>query len=384
METSILFLVPRLHTNMLGWLDGLGQLGVTHKTLAMKSSTSENYQFGAPQLVKTIELSWLSSKRKAWLHEKLNLPSLKWLLREVQQIAPKYIIVRVELNVTSLIFLLAIKSTKIPYVIYSQWPLIGLDPIRSRIRKIIVRLTAADIITPCLSKNEPWTIIPQLKSNSNNLFLVPFSIPSHGHEEIPLNKLDRKTPLIFLTIGKFQIRKNHIASLKALLVNEAFLESNCNAIIIGEVSTKEHESVFQEVNSFLASELNGSRVQLKTNLSHSQTLKEISKCDVFFLLSINEPASISNLEAMSFGKPVIIMNGNGTANYLRSGEGGFIVSDFDEFDKKITTFIGDRNLLVTCQRENLKRIKDISNPRKNAKYLINILSQSNNGKPKDG
>ena len=56
------------------------------------------------------------------------------------------------------------------------------------------------------------------------------------------------------------------------------------------------------------------------NLNHQETLDKIKDCDIFLLLSDSEPASISNIEAMAFGKPIIIKSGNGTANYLNKKE----------------------------------------------------------------
>jgi glycosyltransferase involved in cell wall biosynthesis len=189
-------------------------------------------------------------------------------------------------------------------------------------------------------------------------------------------KTEGDSALVFLTVGKFQSRKGHLESIKTFLNNEKFISSNSRVTIIGEVTTDEHARVFREISDFLLTEIHGERVQLRINLSHSDALKELSNCDVFFLLSSCEPASIANIEAMSFGKPVIIRNGNGTANYVRSGIGGFVVTDFAEFDGKITKFIENPDLLLSCQQENLKRIRDISDPKRNAEFLMSILERN--------
>jgi len=368
---------------MLGWLEGLNQIGIEHKTLVLKSSSSENYFYGEPQYIKKLNLKLAHSNGRNSLKEKGGLPSLIWLTREISQIAPRYIIVRVEMDISSLIFLLAVKSTKIPFVIYMQWPLTGLGVLRSGIRRIIASAASTSVITPSLSNFNSWICEHDSFENSRNVFLVPFAMSIQESDEIPPAKLAKNSPLTFLTVGKFQFRKNHLESIKTLLNNKSFIESNSRLIIIGEVSTNEHEKVLQEINEYLFSETFGSRVTLKTNLTHQDALNEISKCDVFFLLSNNEPASISNIEAMSFGKPVIVKIGNGTANYIQSEEGGFIVSDFREFSEKITIIHENRKLLESFRKNNLERLQNISNPRRNAELLVRILKQSKKGRVAD-
>ena len=383
MSNSILFLVPRLHTNMLGWLEGLNQIGIEHKTLVLKSSSSENYFYGEPRHIKKQSLRLTHSSGKNSFKEKGGFPSLIWLSREISQIAPEYIIVRVEMNISSLIFLLAVKSTKIPFVIYMQWPLTGLDVLRSGIRRIIAFATSTNIITPSLSKFDSWTSELDPLKNNKKVFLVPFAMPIHESDTVPQAKLAKDSPLTFLTVGKFQFRKNHLESIKTFLNNKSFIENKSRVIIVGEVSTKEHVRVLREINEFLSQKTLGSRVTLKTNLTHQEALNEISECDVFFLLSNNEPASISNIEAMSFGKPVIVKIGNGTANYVQSEEGGFIVSDFKEFSTKITIIHENRNLLESFRKKNLERLQNISNPKRNAELLVRILKQSKRGRAVD-
>lgn len=61
-----------------------------------------------------------------------------------------------------------------------------------------------------------------------------------------------------------------------------------------------------------------------TNLRHEDTLALISQCHVLALPSSNEPFAISPLEAMSFGKVVIISSDNGATDYVNHGTSGFI------------------------------------------------------------
>jgi glycosyltransferase involved in cell wall biosynthesis len=379
METTILFLVPRMHTNMLGWLDGLDQLGIRSRVFAIRSSKSENYQFGTPQFIENMAPKFFQWTGRLPAMRRIEIPSFKRLVNEIRSLTPNYIVVRVEMNITSLIFLLAVKSTRIPFIIYMQWPLLGLDPIRKQIRSLIAMVTSTSIITPSSSRFDPWTNYVASQDFYKKVIVLPFSMPIRVSKINARKETEGDSALLFLTVGKFQSRKGHLESIKTLLNNEKFISSNSRVTIIGEVTTDEHARVFREISDFLLTEIHGERVQLRINLSHSDALEELSNCDVFFLLSSCEPASIANIEAMSFGKPVIIRNGNGTANYVRSGIGGFVVSDFEEFDGKITEFIENPDLLLSCRQENLKRIRDISDPKRNAEFLMTILERNSRG-----
>ena len=76
---------------------------------------------------------------------------------------------------------------------------------------------------------------------------------------------------------------------------------------------------------------------------------------------------------MAFGKPIIIKSGNGTANYLNKKEGGFIVSNFDEFSEKISYLIQEVKERKRFGKNNIQSIKLISDPIKTATRLLMIV-----------
>jgi len=126
------------------------------------------------------------------------------------------------------------------------------------------------------------------------------------------------------------------------------------------------------LNQLILSSKLKNKIKLTYNLNHQEVLNKIKECDIFLLLSDSEPASISNIEAMAFGKPVIIKSGNGTANYLNKKLGGFIVSNFDDFSEKISYLIREVKERERFGTNNIKSIKLISDPVDTATHLLMI------------
>ena len=64
------------------------------------------------------------------------------------------------------------------------------------------------------------------------------------------------------------------------------------------------------------------------------------------LPSVNEPASVSNLEAMSHGLAVITTDSNQTSCYTEPGENGYVIKSNDLEDlKKLEILINDKTKL---------------------------------------
>jgi glycosyltransferase involved in cell wall biosynthesis len=156
--------------------------------------------------------------------------------------------------------------------------------------------------------------------------------------------------------------------------NENFRNSNATFEIIGEVSDSEHFKVLDEVNTYVLENHLENKILISVNINHDEVLKKIGESDIFILMSDSEPASISNLEAMSFGKPVLIKSGNGTANYLNNQSGGFIIDSPEEFDQRINYFFDHPEFLSLCRTENLLTVKKLLDPELVARKLLACAS----------
>ena len=367
-STKLLFIVPRLHTNLLGWLLGLKLLNVNYKVVVQTKSLYEDYSLGVPERIDP-----RSSNYKFSNFSKMNFSSYCLLYKKIRSIKPSIIVFRLEMNFTSFLMLANIIFSRIPFIIYDQWPIVGISKLKKFIRFILNTFLQAPIITPVYSYNDEWignSIAESFECKKVNF--LPFGMPEFDQAVLNKSGSHSAKPIRLVSIGKYQFRKNHLKVIKQLSLNSDFMKSNVELEIIGEMTQSEHIKVLNKINQQIISSELKDKIKLTHNLNHRETLDKIKACDVFLLLSDSEPASISNIEAMAFGKPVIVKSGNGTANYLNKDLGGFIVLDFNEFSEKISYLIQEVKEREKFGENNIQSIKSISDPVDTAHRLLKI------------
>ena len=367
-STKLLFIVPRIHTNLLGWLLGLKLLNVNYKVVVRTKSLFEDYSLGVPE-----KIDPRSSNYKFSNFSKMNFSSYCLLYKRIRSIKPSIIVFRLEMNFTSFLMLANIIFSRIPFIIYDQWPIVGISKLKKFIRFILNTFLQAPIITPVYSYNDEWignSIAESFECKKVNF--LPFGMPVFDQAVLNKSGSHSAKPIRLVSIGKYQFRKNHLKVIKQLSLNRDFMKSNVELEIIGELTQSEHIKVLNKINQQIISSELKNKIKLTHNLNHRETLDKIKACDVFLLLSDSEPASISNIEAMAFGKPVIVKSGNGTANYLNKDLGGFIVLDFNEFSEKISYLIQEVKEREKFGENNIQSIKLISDPVDTAHRLLKI------------
>jgi len=368
-STEVLFIVPRFHTNYIGWLHGLSKLGISFRILVQTIGKSENHSFQSPE-----KIDPGADYFRISIFDSFRLDKHFMLFGQIKRIKPKLIIFRFELNITSIIFLINVLLSRTQFLIYLQWPLYGANYPRRVLRTFFVAFLKVPTITPVLSCKDSWIGQGSIKNMSHGSFFIPFGMPTRDSNSILTGSPLDIESLRFLTVGKFQRRKNHIEAIQGLMSNENFRNSNATFEIIGEVSDSEHFKVLDEVNTYVLENHLENKILISVNINHDEVLKKIGESDIFILMSDSEPASISNLEAMSFGKPVLIKSGNGTANYLNNQSGGFIIDSPEEFDQRINYFFDHPEFLSLCRTENLLTVKKLLDPELVARKLLACAS----------
>ena len=232
-------------------------------------------------------------------------------------------------------------------------------------RSLAARLAATTWITPVLGDSERHPLA------SRSLCYVPFVMePQTAPERKPWFRGDAVN---VLSIGKFQQRKNHGLLLQA--IDRLSARYPVRATVIGECTTAEHREELAKLRRIRDAERLGDRVHFKTNLPYSTVQAELSRHDVFVLVSRDETAAVSHLEAMAHSLAVICSDANGTRCYVRPGENGFIVKtgDADDLEERLEAIISDRKRLVQMGVRSYELVVSEHAPGKYVETILGLI-----------
>jgi glycosyltransferase involved in cell wall biosynthesis len=388
----ILFLVPRFHTNMVGWVESLISQNVDIRIIAARREFSENHSqvvplvlpAGSSKVLRHIPIS------KA-LKVKLTSPKLSVIFQEVKQIEASRIVVRFELDLVSLKYLVVARLQGVPVLIYTQWPVRNTPKFKKLILTFFVKFMKMPTFSPVYeyshSKLDFNSIdkarkidfdldMKRKQSTSNLIHWIPFTLSESFAQtkEEPLEE-DHKSISRFTTIGKLVERKNLLMIAEAFCQNQEFLKSNSILTIIGECTTEEHKAVLGELIRVLEKHRAFGKIRILTNQSHEEVHNILFKSEVFLLQSSNEPASISILEAMGCGNLLILNPTSGTSNYAGDNYGALATSSQDELKRCIDKVLLDYEFSRKLQDRSLQIFEEYFSKRNVGPALYKFLFQ---------
>jgi glycosyltransferase involved in cell wall biosynthesis len=357
---KVLYIAPRYHTNqkaiIKGWIDN----GDEVKFISYYSSRIENYSDIEPVV---LGFSWWYNifdwlyvniiKRKDLyaVNFKLNhgIPPYWRLKKEILEFSPDLVIIR-ERTVYSMIAYAICKSHNIFSILYNQSPYWDVSSKPDKKHQYVYRHTPQIRITPVLGDMGNGKLI------GKKSYYVPFVVEPVVAAET--RGYFKNGAINILCIGKYEPRKNHIMLMK--IVKELREESgeDIRLTIIGEMSNKKQADFFGRVNSFYHENKLESFVQLITNVDNEKINDYYLSNDLFVIPSTNEPASVSQLEAMACAEPVICSDTNGTACYVENGKNGYTFKNCNENDlkNKIMLIIKDKNIIIEMGRNAYKDV----------------------------
>ena len=180
-------------------------------------------------------------------------------------------------------------------------------------------------------------------AQEDNIYIVPYGVDISKFSEKEIS--DKKTEKIrFLFVGRLEAAKGIYYLLEAFKqLNRDDIELVIVGSMIGEISLYEpYEKYFTYEGVKL----------------HSQMPEVYKGCDVFIFPSLWEGLSLSTIEAMASGLPVIVSQNSGTNDIITHGKEGFIVKTMDIEDLKEKIIWG--NLPGSVQKNihgnNMKKI----------------------------
>jgi glycosyltransferase involved in cell wall biosynthesis len=269
-------------------------------------------------------------------------------------------------QILSLQTFLTTKLLGIETILYSQHPLEKKLKLHIRFFQIL-KLVPKKHITPV--RNNPH----QVYNKQSNSYYVPLFTPFTPNIHNRKARCSKKINIIF--VGKFSlIRKNHLLMLRAF---KNILQS-CEAhlTMVGTVNTENPQKIYNDVNDYIISNNLSNNVDIKTNLPYEEMVEEYRKNDILALPSINEPFSITPIEAMSFGLPVIVSESNGTKGCIINGENGFIIADNNQAElEKSLLFFTKKKELGSFREKAYSYIKSQHSSKKFYNHFISAIQK---------
>jgi len=351
---KIALLAPRYHTNQISLVKFLLKNKHDVVFFVTRKGKSEDHSLLKPTV---INLSVISKFVKFFFKSKnvlfdynFGIPSIKELWK-FQSNRFDLLIIRDPLNLVGLIYLIWSKLIGIKVILYVQREVYrkkNFFSIKQILESFLSNLLKSKIISPCLGN--PKNVI-----SDNKMIYLPFCLPASKKKKWFLNN-----EINILTIGKFVPRKKHLLLIRALSMIK--VKNNFKLTIIGECTTKEHRVYLKQLKEEI--KLRDLKVNILINVNPANVKKIFKKNDLFVLPSVKEPASVSNLEAMSFGLAVITTDTNQTSCYTEHGINGFKIksNNIEDLVQKLELLLNNKVKLKKFGRSNLNIMQKKYNP----------------------
>ena len=358
---KFIFLAPRFHTNQNSWVKSMINNGHEVEFNVLFKGKTENYSLLDPIVFSQCKLSKIITSLfgDGGVNLVRGFPNPFYYYFYLRDSNANYIIVRDIGRWFSFLGALCARVLGIKIIIYSQTTLHkNYTASRKLVMDIVIKFFRAKWITPIFGD------INKSKNMPSNLYFVPFAVEDTYHHR----NIETKKSINILSIGKFELRKNHLMLIKVI---ESLLKvnNNLNLTIIGEVSSNNHWEYFRKCEDFIDENNLSSNIKIFKNIKNTKIKKFYLENDVFILPSTGEPAAITPIEALGFGLPSICSNTNGTRFYIDDGVTGII------FEDNSCSSLKNAVKRITIPRELVRLKKNITSEIKESISMNNFYTK---------
>ena len=331
---KIVFIVPRYHTNQYEVINILKKNNHSISIHALITGPTEDHSLIRPTLLKICFISSMIIKLfgEGGANRPRMFPSpIKYYFLLKNEYAD-VVVIRRPNTFFSIMAAFYARVLKIKIIFYEQNILHKkYSIIRKIIYKSILYLFKANWYTPLKGDPNKFPYKP------NNMYFIPFPVQSEHNN---LNKVINY-PIQLLMVAKYQERKNHVLLLKA--ISKIKNKYNINLTMVGECVTNDQIQYKNKIIKFVNDNNLNKIVRYIDNVKYISMNKLYLSHDIFILPAKFEPASISILEALSYGLPSICSDTCGTRFYIHEEINGMIFkcNDLNDLINKLIYLISN-------------------------------------------
>jgi glycosyltransferase involved in cell wall biosynthesis len=370
----ILFIAPRFHTNQISLVNKLLEEGHQLDFFVMGKGNSEDYRAITPKVIPT---SFLTKKYIKYFKknvdiadfQKFAIPKIGEYYGMIRKFNPDVMVVRGGPEPVYSWCLFPFLFSRINIVYYTQSPkmVVAINPLRKIYDYLLSNRYKIKWYTPVLYEVNKKAKLKDL----SYMDYVPFFIYP-GVLEIKERFND--TAVNFLCVAKYEPRKN-LSMLLEVATQLLRSHKSFKLTIIGSTGNDKREAFFESLKAEAEGKGLKDVIVLKKNVPFSQMEQHYQSHHVFLMPSIQEPASVSQLEAMANGLAVICSRDNGTAHYIKDQKNGFLIEPtLHELEKAMKKYLMQPDLINKHRQESLNLVKTDFNIEKNYQKLMKILN----------
>lgn len=345
----IMYVAPRYHTNQLDIVKGLMDRGDEVKYICYYTSQIEDYSLLQPevlgfssfsQFINNFYINVIKKNKRGALdiRIKYGIPPVKRLKRLIREFNPDILILRDRTFYS--IFANWCKPKGTISILYNQSPYYDKPPKNDLFHKIVYVLTPKYRYTPVLGTKDAD------KKIGEHDYYLPFVTEPHCAPN--MRQYFKDDCVNIMCIGVFTPRKNHMMLFDAVNDLRSRTGLNLRLTLVGEAVEDNQIEYLGTIKKYICENEADDWVRIYRNLSRQEVFDIYLENDLFVIPSTKEPASISQLEAMSFGLPAIVSDSNGTACYTINGSNGYLFRDNDckDLTAKIEEAVSSRERLL--------------------------------------
>lgn len=340
-----LYVAPRYHTNQMCMMKGLIERGDEVRFISHYRAIFEDYSYVEPIVLGYSPLYNLfdSFYMKVLHRNDLNaagfkiqhgFPPIRKLVGIVREFKPDVVILR-EKSLYSIVAYQICKKQGAACILYNQKPMWGEPEKNDLAHRLVNKLSPSTRMTPVMGTPG------QGKAICGNAFFIPFVAEPQTSPTERTYFAEGKIRL--LCIGKYIVRKHHLEMLEA--VDKLRGKYPIHLTLAGEATTRFQKEYLARVKKYIKDHQMEDCVEVLVNVARKDMDEEYKKADVCVIPSTDEPASVSQLEAMSFSLPVICSDANGGACYVEDGITGYHFMDCNQEDleRKLDLLLSDKD-----------------------------------------